>query len=619
MRQIRPVPLVSNWMGGKNMIMPRKTRRMIIIASIIVLLSILAIVFLLLYKNTDLFKSSSTLFTKYIGQNLENMEAIYDRIGTSDYNTSLQQNKYTTDTQVKVNYTTNLGTSSENSQNSISQLKLKINGQTDNIAQYKYQDINLLSNDEKVSQIEYIQNGITHGIKFSDLFNQYILANNENLKDLFQKIGYTQEQLENILDTVELDNSLKNIFQFSKEEKQNLKTKYISIINSNVSKENFSKQKDQMIQIEEKSVKANSYVLTVTKEQLNNIAIKMLEELKQDETILTRIDQLQTVMVLSQFDQTINLREQFVKKLEDLITDITKNNIGKDEAKIILYESNQTTIRTVIQHPDYEIKIDVLPSQTKDYIQISYQNTTSEIDKVVTYKKENGETSTIFTLKKDGKITECNFVVSEKVDGDYCEKNIVANYENGSNRVQATVQQEINRVNSFENEVFLKDGDAVNLSELEAGQLQAILERVNDSVSKQIDDITTNVIKKEDLKNLAEVFGMIEEQEIFEAKGITETEKNRFNSKFEILQGEKLDSSTVLNLIHAIQDNLIDLEVVSNTELKLKLDRLNKKEEISTTLSSFIEKNKDMIYKAKVEYDEETGLVSDILLTMLEE
>lgn len=599
------------------MIMPRKTRRMIGIISVIVLLSLIAIAFLLLYMNTDMFRSSSTLFTKYMGQNLENMQVVYDRVGASDYNTLLQQNKYTTDTQVKVNYTANIGTSSENTQNSISQLKLKISGQTDNNNQYKYQDINLLSNDEKVSQIEYIQNGIAHGIKFSDLFNQYILVNNENLKELLGKIGYTEEQLKYMPDNIEFDNDFKSIFKFSKEEEQNLKTKYISIITNNASKDNFSKQKNQMIQMAGKNIKVNGYVLTVTKEQLNDISIKMLEELKQDEIILTRIDRLQTIIAPYQFGETINLREQFVKKLEDLITDITKNNIGKDETKIIVYESNQTTIRTVIQHADYEIKIDILPSQAEDYIQISYQNMISELEKVLTYEKTSEETSIVFTNKKDGKTIEYSFIVNEKAEGNHCEKNVVANYEDDSNRVATTIEQNINIVNSFENEVVLKDEDAINLSELETEQLQAIIERVNGSVTKEIDEITTNVINKEDLRKLGEVLGIVKEQEALEAMGITETERNRFNSKFEILQGEELNSSAILNLIHAVQENLIHYEVVSNTELKLKLDRLNNNEEIATALSSFIEENKNRKYNVKVEYNEETGLVSDILLTML--
>lgn len=580
----------------------------------VVLLSIIAIVFLLLYMNTDMFKSSSTLFTKYIGQNLENMEAIYNKVGTSDYHTLLQQNKYTNETQVKVNYTSNVGTSIENTKNSINQLKLKINGQTDKNNEYKYQDIHLLSNDEKVSEIEYIQNGITYGIKFSDLFSQYILADNENLKELFRKMGYTEEQLESIPDTLEFDNDLKDVFQFSKEEKENLKTKYISIINSNVSKDNFSKQKDQTIQINGKNIKTNSYVLTVTKEQLNNMYIKMLEEAKQDETILTKIDKLQTMLKPYQIIQNQNLREEFVKEIEELIANITKNNIGKDETKIIVYENNQTTIRTVVQHPDYEIRIDSL----EDYIQISYQNTTAKNEKIFTYKKETEGISIDFTNTRDGETKQYNIESGEKVEGNHCSKNTVIQYEDSSNRIEVTIEQEINIVNSFESEIILNEENSVNLSKLEQEQVQEILNKVNSSVSEKVGEITTIAVKTEDLLELLKAIGIVKEQQTLESAGITETEKNRFNSQFEILQGEELNGDTVLNLINAIRENLIDLEVVSNTQLKLKLDRLNKNEELVNTISSFIEENKNRKYNAKVEYDEETGLVSDILLTMLE-
>ena len=66
------------------MMMPRKKRRMIIIVSIILLLLIIAITLFLLYINTDMFKSNSTLFAKYIGQNVENITAFYNEVGTSD-------------------------------------------------------------------------------------------------------------------------------------------------------------------------------------------------------------------------------------------------------------------------------------------------------------------------------------------------------------------------------------------------------------------------------------------------------------------------------------------------------------------------------------------------------
>lgn len=597
--------------------MPRKKRRMFIIVSVILLLLIIAVVMLLLYINTDMFKSNSELFTQYIGQNVEKIATLYNEAGTSEYEELLKQSKCTMQTQVKVNFTENIGTSSESTQNSINQLKLQINGQTDNSNQYNYQDIHLLSSDEEVSEIEYIQSGNTYGIRFSDLFNQYILADNENLKELFEKVGYTEEELVNIPDTIEFDYDWKSIFQFSEEEKESIKTKYINLLNHDISKDNFSKQSNQEIQMDGQNINTNSYVLTLTKEQLNNVYINLLEEAKQDEIILTKIDKIQTLLEQYQFSETIDLRGQFVKEIEDLITNITKNNIGQEEAKIIVYVNNRTTVRTIIQHPDYEICIDLLSSQEEEYLQVAYQDTVSKKEQVFTYKKGNEETSVIFNNVKEEKATQYSFVVNEKVDGNNCVKNIVAKYEDNTNRLETTMKQTIDIVDSFEDEVVLNDDNAINLSELEEEEVQIVLDKVNSSVSKKVNEITTT-INTGDLWNVLKAVGFIKEEQVLEAMGITETEKSRFNSQFEILQGENLESDAILNLIEAIKENLIDFDVVSNTELKLKLDRLNKNEEVATTLSAFIEKNKNKKYNAKVEYDETTGLASDILLTMLE-
>lgn len=597
--------------------MPRKKRRMFIIGATIILILIITIVMLLLYINTDMFKSNSALFTQYIGQSVEKIATLYNEAGTSEYEKILKQNKCTTQTQVKVNFTENIGTSSESTQNSINQLKLQIDGQTDNSNQYNYQDIRLLNSDEKVAEIEYIQSENTYGIRFSDLFNQYILADNENLKKLFKKVGYTEDELVNIPDTVEFDYDVKSIFQFSEEEKESIKTKCINLFKYSISKDNFSKQHNQGIQIDGQNINTNSYVLTLTKEQLNNIYINLLEEAKQDEIILTKIDKIQTLLEQYQFSEMIDLRGQFVEEIEDLITNITKNNIGQEEVKIIVYVNNRTAVRTIIQHPDYNICIDLLSSSEEEKLQITYQDTTSQKEQVFTYKKGKEETSVIFDNEKEEKTTQYSLVVDEKINDNNCVKNIVVKYEDNTNRLETTIKQTINIVDGFENEVVLNDENAINLSELEEEEVQIVLDKVNNGISKKVNAITTT-INTEDLWNALKAVGLIKEEMILETMGITDTEKSRFNSRFEILQGENLESDAILNLIEAIKSNLIDLEVVSNTELKLKLDRLNKNEEVANTLSTFIEKNKNKKYNAKVEYDATTGLVSNIILTMLE-
>lgn len=595
----------------------RKKKRVLIIVSIIVLLIIIATTLILLYINTDMFRSNATLFAKYMGQNIENMDTIYQKIGESESNQFLEQNKYTTKTQMKINYIEGIGTTSENSENSINQLKLNVVGQTDKSNQYNYQDIHLVKNDQDITELEYIQDGNIHGIKFSDLFNQYVVVNNENLKSLFEKMGYDEESLANIPNTIEFDKDLKSDFQLSEEEKQTIQTNYMNIINSNVSKDRFSKQAKQMIQVDGNNVSTNAYTLTLTKEQMNDLIIKILEQIKQDEIILTRIDKIETMPQVYQTEQTTSLREQFIANIEDIITKITRNNIGQEEAKITVYENNQITLKTVIQNPDYEINIDFLPLQEGNYMSISYQD--KAIEQVLTYKNTKEETSVNLKNTKDKKTTEYSLLIEEKINNNNCTKNITARYEDDSNKVEAIIEQEMDIVNRFDEEVILNNENSINLSNLEKEQLQSILQQINDKVSERVMEITTTDIDREDLWKILKTLGLVKEEQSFESIGITETEKNRFNSKFEILQADELKKEEVLRLIDAVKENLVDIEVVSSTELKLKLERSKKNEEVASNLISFVEKNENGKYNAKVEYDEETGLVKDIVLTMLQE
>ncbi|MCI8470731.1 MAG: hypothetical protein HFJ35_04535 [Clostridia bacterium] len=598
------------------MMMPKKKKITILIVSIIAILLAIAITFIILYIQTDMFKSDATLFAKYMGQTVENIDAIYQEIETTnEYEERLKQNKYTMETEIKVNDTEEMGTTSENTQNQINQLSIKVNGQVDNNNQYNYQDISLWNLDKKVTELEYVQKEDIYGIRFSDLYKQYIGVNEEDLKDLLETASVTKESeiSEDILE-------LKSIFQLSKEEKQLIETKYINIINSNVSKDNFTRQKNQTIQIDGKNVNANAYILTLTKEKMNNIFIEILEQLKQDEMILTRIDKLQTLLENYQLKQENNLREVFAKEIEEQITEITRNNIGQEEVKIIVYENYHNTVRVMVQNPEYEITIDLLSMTSENYIQISNQDKTTEKEQkqVISYKKTEEGKSIIFENTKNGKTTEYSLSIGEKINGDNCAKTIIAKYEDDSSKVEATIQQEINIVTNLEKEVSFNNENLINLSELEEQQTQSLLEQVSRQVTEKVTEITTNDIKIQDLWEVLKVIGLIKEGQTFEVVGVTEVEKNRFNSKFEILQGENLGSEEVLNLINAIKDNLIDMEVMSNTELKLKLDQFNKNDEIVSTLTTFIEGDKNRKYNAKIEYDEETGLVSDIILSIVE-
>ena len=307
---------------------PRKKRRLILIVSIVLIILMLLTAFLLIYINTDMFKSNKTLFVKYLEKNVENMEEMYTQVGQkNDYENSLEQSKYTVNTQINVNNTENIGTTEENTDNIINQLKLVSDGQVDLANQYNYQKMNLYKGEDSIFGLEYIQDSNTYGLRFSDLFQQFLLVDNDNLQGLFTKLGYTDEEIANIPNQLNLDLSSAGL-TISNEEKQTFSNKYIQIIKDNLEDKTFSKEENQTIEIDGKSVQVNAYSVTLTKEQLNNLYISILEQLKSDELILGKIDALEVAMGKSYQiirDSNSNngaqsLRDLFTTEIDDTIT-----------------------------------------------------------------------------------------------------------------------------------------------------------------------------------------------------------------------------------------------------------------------------------------------------------
>lgn len=588
--------------------MPRKKRRTIIIVSIVLVIAIIATALALLYLNTDMLKSNQTLFMKYIGKNVENLDKNISDIGNKEINSLLEQNKYTSNTDIKVNYTQNIGTTLENTDNVINQLKINAEGQTDKSNGYQYQDIKLLQEGNEVFRVEYIQNDNTYGLRFSDLFKQYILVDNANLKDLYQKMGYSEEQMEEIPDQINWQSDFSNMLVLTEDEKQNLQNKYIGILVEGISKENFSKQSDVTITIDGKSVYTNSYTLTLTKEQLNNIYINILEELKQDEIILGKIENIQNQINNS------NLKDEFISDIENTIDEINKNNIGQDETKIIVYENQKNTVRTEIKTTDYEISLDCLKEEDGNYMQLDVNKKDKE--EKITLKNATNELNLEISDTEGTNTKTTRLTQKTKADGEKCSRNSIATYNDGSNKVEATIQENIQVVNEFEEAVSLDNTNSIKLNDLEGEELGGILDKVQVALKEKMDQLATT-ISQEDLTTVLKTLGIMQEEQKIEATGVTETEKNRFNSQFEMLKGENLKGENILSLIEAIKGNLTNFEVVSNTELKLKIEKNNSNEEIANTLTTFIEENKNKDYNVDIEYDDETGLVNYIVLTIV--
>lgn len=616
---------------------PRKKRIALAIAIPSIIVIIIIITGILLYLNTDMFKSNKTLFFKYLGKSSENIKEIEEIFESTEYEKNLQNNKYTDDINIKVNYTNNLQTTSEDNSNTINNVKLLIKGEEDKNNKYSYKDFklekdkNIATNTENQSssensnesnnkeqnimEVEYIKNDNNYGIRFSDLFKQYLLVENNNLKDLFRKIGYSEQELENVPDSIEINDITLSDIKFTEDEIKQLSEKYSEIINKKVSKEKFEKNSKQVITINEKNITTNAYILKLTNEELNNLYVDLLESLKQDEIILNKIESIQNKInsININSSESKDLKESFVEKIDLQIEKINKTNIGNQETKIIVYENSGKTIRTAIQGKDYEINFDYINTQDEKNIELIVKKDEIETYNIKLKKDKDGIKLDIYSNDETNPI-KISLEQNKNESDKKCSNNINLKYENANSKLEVSAEQEINIVDNFENENTLNAQNSILLNGLEKEQLQAVLNQVSEEVQQKINSISEEV-KINDIQEILEALGIINKQQNIEAGGITETEKNRFNSKFEILKGEELDNENVLKVVEAVKDNIINAQVDTNEEIKIEISSNESNQDIEKSLEEYIKKEKDKKYDIKIEYDEDTELVKYIIMT----
>lgn len=611
--------------------LPRRKRRNLIITSIIILLFIIIGILVFLYITTDAFKSNDTLFVKYLAQNFSIIEQMQNQNGMEEANELLQNNKYTTTTQGKINYIINKGVEGEKTDSPINTVELKIDAQTDKTANYDYKDIKLVKQEENLVRAEYLDTdekrwvrleGIKQFIPVEEQNNQNNEGSETNILSVIEKL--TQRDW----------SQAKKLF--SQEEINTLMNKYINIVIANTNKQAFTKQANANITINDTETRANAYSITLTKEQFNNIYIQILEEAKQDEIILAKIDAFNTqIKEVSNTDQ--GLRQTYIDYITNMIETIRNTNIGQEQRKITVYEKDRQTIRTQITSDEYDLKIDRLTNQTGIWIEIDYTQNT---------EKENGwKINTVLTTAEN---EENNYLGMEFINNgitNYIEITNTAKMENNNidsqweikaynekNEVTLTVQKTDTIVNDLKDKIVLNEENSIDLERLEEGERNNITQVIQENMQNQINKLQETVTLQDVANMLVNVDLMKEEMaQITEGGMITEAEKNRFNAMFEFYQGEELEKENIQKMMNVVKDNLKEIKIMeyeersgSNTEPKPKtylivIEKNKKNEDLANLLLQNIEgsNNSSDKYSVKIEYNENNGLVENIILSIV--
>lgn len=588
----------------------KKTIKKVLLTTFLVILLIVALI-VFLYVTTDMFKSDKTLFLKYVGKNVENLESTLNILRDD---TRLLTNKYEEDAQYSVNYTKNVGTTSENADSMVNNLKFKIEGQTDKKNQYDHKKIELLNGDEKLTEAEYIQNGDKIGIKALGIV-QYLYIENSNLKEFAKKVGISEEKFP---DKIETDADLLNTLKFTEEQAKVEQEKYLKIIDKRFQKTDFEKGKRQQIKIVDEDVVANSYTLKTTKEQMYNMYLEILEELKQDEIILSKIDELQAYNEKINYimDEESDLKTNYIEMIEKTIENINKTNTGKEELKITVYEYKGQTVRIELQIMDKEIIANCLQLVDNEKSEISILKDETSLKKISLVK--NGQNLSIKIEDNESrKPIKIGIDRNTEKRETTTKQSTTIKYEQEKDIIEANINKTITFVESFENKVEFTRENSGQLDTLSDERLEKVVTTIKDEFNNQYNNIIEK-IDIDELEDFLNAVGLKNTVKMLEGGGeVTEVQRNRFNSKFEFLQGKEIDGKRMLEEIEIFKNNIMDFNVVSNDVLKIEMNRTDSQDERLKYLQEFIRTRGSMKYNVTLEYDEETGLVKYIVMTIV--
>lgn len=624
------------------MIMPKKKRMLVTsIIAIVIILIIIIITCICLYMSTDLFKSNKELFEKYATNMFSNLNKLFDDENMGEMKQILQNNKYEANSSTTVNY------QDENKENSINNIKVDVKGKIEENQKYDYKDISLKNKeDEKLYRIEYLRDNDKYGIRINGIqqFATEKIEDDNKLKEstLIKELEINSEDGNeiSILKLISKMNFENTEIKLTEEENITLQNKYVGILMKNVTEDKVSKKQNVSILVNDEKINANAYIVTLTKEQLNNIYIEMLNQLKQDDIIISKIEDIEKIK--SQYKTTTNeqeienlVREELKKELDEKIKEIQNSNIGNDIRKITVFENNMKAIALQIETNEYTTIITT--SNNENNVKYEYlKQRTTEKENTINLKLEkisniNDDTFNVeYNVVRDDVKTTNYLTKNIKFEKDTAKTTIEIDRKNQNAEIKINSEKEEKVVNEFKDKIKFDKENSVNINEVDEEQKNNIINIMKEMNNKQIENVF-EFISREEINTILEKLELkLEEAEdISGENSISDTERNRFNSNFEFDEGTNIPKDNILKLIDVAKNNLEDVRVTKYKEqkngekdkapepeeYKLIIKKNNSNEKLANNLAVSIKNSKDKEYNVKIEYSHKTGLVENIFIT----
>ena len=590
--------------------MGKKSNKVFIIVLIILSLLIIAISLVMIYLKTDLFKNEEQLFYKYAGQKLEAFDML-EEASIKEY----FQKKQTTPHENEGKYTLNIQSNDFSNKEIIDKLdeiSISFSGKTDPQNNKIEQNISLNYSDNVNFPIQYVQNKDIIGLISDPVVNKYVGIKNENLKELMQKLGASDTtDIPDKIGEMQEEQKTEEEIKQGEEEAKKIKDTYLNIIKDNINEENYSKIKDG---------ENVGYSLKLTYAEIKNIYIKILEQLKQDEIILSKISN----------EETEISKEDFQNQVQELIDEAQDYEPEDQQLQINVYKSGEKS--SLIEIIFSEFKIDIKMEENIIECKIvgikDGQETPEKF--VLSINKQQQNNNTLYELKfealeEEEKLLDISFLAnytginsensSEIYSFQISSEELIANYQ---------FENKINFVDNVEIEDLTSENTII-LNDYEQQEIYLLLAMVGEKIDEVNKEKLAQAGFSEDDMPILYIIpgGHIFYIYNLASSSLSDAEVDTFNRQFE--QYSSLQSGSNVNrlLQRVVENNKLNAENPEKTidvyseELEQAPVVKGQGSLIKNTDTILTQKaNDDSTYKIDYLYDDETGYITAITIKL---
>ena len=560
----------------------KKNTKILLILIIIIVIIILAGVGILVFA-TDIFKSDKEMFFKYMADIGDPKKGFIDE-ELKQYFEKKNNTPYNDEGEFSINISCDPNTLSKNLQKNVdstNNFNISFSGQVDTANSKAAQNISLnYSNDVKFP-INYKQIENKIGLQTKYVGSKFVAIETE-------KLNKFSEDLDDVESYGEMVDKLQKMgkVELTEDEKSHIKDTYITVINQQLEKDKFSKVKESDM---------SGYKLSLTGTDLQNVLVKLLETLKNDQTTVDKLNEYLKIQKNSA-KITASQIDDAIKSIKD-DTDFSDKNF-----EIAVYQKNRDVCKLVIETTEGTIAIEKKIEGNQQNIVVSYEMKEDKKSKI-SFSANFENLESLQNIKENYElIMSLPEVAESSTTTDVDSEVVVYKFSNDVNFTDSATVEDF----SSDNSLMLTDYDSDQVSNF----LNAVVERISEVNEQQMGQLGLEASENPIVNMIPSIGLYLGNMNVLNQvnSNMSEAEINNFNQKFEAYESTNLKGVTVKGLLSTISLNN-QSEGTSNEikEINYNGEEYEASEQNITLIKGEIDTEKS--YRVEFEKDQDTGLI----------